>query len=111
MSGVNKAILVGNLGKDPETRYTKDGKAITNITLATSETWKDKQGQKQSKTEWHNVVFFGGIAEIAGKYLKKGSKVYIEGKLQTSDYEKDGVKRYVTEVVVDGFRGTMQMLD
>lgn len=112
MAGINRVILVGNLGKDPETRYTQDGKAITNITLATSESWKDKNtGQQQERTEWHRVVFFGGIAEIAGKYLKKGSKVYIEGKLQTRDYEKDGVKRYVTDVVVDGFSGTMQMLD
>ena len=82
MSGINKVILVGNLGKDPDVRYTPDGKAVVSITLATSESWKDKNtGQKQEKTEWHRIVMFGGIAEISGKYLKKGSKVYIEGKL------------------------------
>ena len=113
MAGVNKVILVGNLGKDPEVRYTPDGKAITNITLATSESWKDKNtGQRQEKTEWHRVVFFGGVASIAGEYLKKGSKVYIEGKLQTRKWQdQSGQERYTTEVVVDGFSGTMQMLD
>lgn len=113
MAGVNKVILVGNLGKDPEVRYTPDGKAITNITLATSESWKDKNtGQRQERTEWHRVVFFGGVASIAGEYLKKGSKVYIEGKLQTRKWQdQSGQDRYTTEVVVDGFSGTMQMLD
>ena len=113
MAGVNKVILVGNLGKDPEVRYTPDGKAVTNITLATSESWKDKNtGQRQEKTEWHRVVFFGGVASIAGEYLKKGSKVYIEGKLQTRKWQdQSGQERYTTEVVVDGFSGTMQMLD
>lgn len=112
MAGVNKVILVGNLGKDPDVRYTPDGKAITNITVATSETWKDKNtGQKQEKTEWHRVVFFGGLATIAGEYLKKGSKVYIEGKLQTRKWQdQSGQDRYTTEIVVD-FGGTMQMLD
>ena len=112
MAGVNKVILVGNLGKDPDVRYTPDGKAITNITLATSESWKDKNtGQRQEKTEWHRVVFFGGLANVAGEYLKKGSKVYIEGKLQTRKWQdKSGQDRYTTEIVVD-FGGTMQMLD
>jgi len=112
MAGVNKVILVGNLGKDPDVRYTPDGKAITNITLATSESWKDKNtGQRQEKTEWHRVVFFGGLANVAGEYLKKGSKVYIEGKLQTRKWQdQSGQDRYTTEIVVD-FGGTMQMLD
>lgn len=111
--GVNKVILVGNLGKDPEVRYTSDGRAIANITLATSESWEDKNtGQKQEKTEWHRVVFFSKLAEIAGKYLKKGSKVYVEGKLQTRKWQdQSGQDRYTTEIVVDGFSGTMQMLD
>ena len=113
MAGVNKVILVGNLGKDPDVRYTPDGRAITNITVATSESWKDKNtGQKQEKTEWHRVVFFGPVAGIAGEYLKKGSKVYIEGKLQTRKWQdQSGQDRYTTEIVVDGFSGTMQMLD
>ncbi|MDX2506577.1 MAG: single-stranded DNA-binding protein [Gammaproteobacteria bacterium] len=113
MAGVNKVILVGNLGKDPDVRYTPDGKAVTNITLATSESWKDKNtGQRQEKTEWHRVVFFGGVAGVAGEYLRKGSKVYIEGKLQTRKWQdQSGQDRYTTEVVVDGFSGTMQMLD
>ena len=110
---VNKVILLGNLGKDPETRYTPDGKAISNITLATSESWKDKNtGQKQEKTEWHRVVFFGPLAEIVGKYLHKGSKIYLEGKLQTRKWQdQSGQDKYTTEVVVDGFKGVMQMLD
>lgn len=113
MAGVNKVILVGNLGKDPEVRYTPDGKPVTNITLATSESWKDKNtGQRQEKTEWHRVVFFGGVADVAGEYLKKGSKVYVEGKLQTRKWQdQSGNDQYTTEVVVDGFKGTMQMLD
>ncbi len=113
MAGVNKVILVGRLGKEPEVRYTPDGKPITNITLATSETWKDKNtGQRQERTEWHRVVFFGGVAGVAGEYLHKGSQVYIEGKLQTSKWQdKNGQDRYTTEVVVDGFNGVMQMLD
>ncbi len=110
MAGVNKVILVGRLGKEPEVRYTPDGKPITNITLATSETWKDKNtGQRQERTEWHRVVFFGGVAGVAGEYLHKGSQVYIEGKLQTSKWQdKNGQDRYTTEVVVNG---VMQMLD
>ena len=113
MAGVNKVILVGRLGKEPEVRYTPDGKPITNITLATSETWKDKNtGQRQERTEWHRVVFFGGVAGVAGEYLHKGSQVYIEGKLQTSKWQdKNGQDRYTTEVVVDGFNSVMQMLD
>lgn len=111
MSGVNKVILVGNVGSDPETRTMQNGNAVTNITLATSETWKDKQtGQKQEKTEWHRVVLFGKVAEIAGQYLRKGSQVYIEGKLQTRKWQdQSGQDRYTTEIVVD-MGGSMQLL-
>lgn len=98
---VNKVILIGRLGKDPETRYMPNGEAVTNATLATSENWKDKSGEKQEKTEWHNLVFYRRLAEIAGEYLKKGSQVYIEGKLQTRKWEKDGVTRYSTEIIVN----------
>ena len=109
--GINKVILIGNVGGDPETRYLPNGNAVTNLTLATSDSWRDKQtGQMQERTEWHRVSFFGKIAEIAGQYLRKGSKVYIEGRLQTREWEKDGVKRYTTEIVVD-MGGSMQMLD
>ena len=109
--GVNKVILIGNLGGDPETRYMPNGNAVCNITLATSDSWKDRNtGQLQERTEWHRVVFFGKIAEIAGQYLRKGSKIYVEGRLQTREWEKDGIKRYTTEVVVD-IGGQMQMLD
>lgn len=109
--GINKVILIGNVGANPEVRYMPNGNAVTNLTLATSDSWKDKQsGQIQERTEWHRVSLFGKIAEIAGQYLVKGSKVYIEGRLQTREWEKDGVKRYTTEVVVD-MGGTMQMLD
>ena len=109
--GINKVILIGNVGGDPETRYLPNGNAVTNLTLATSDSWRDKQtGQMQERTEWHRVSFFGKIAEIAAQYLRKGSKVYIEGRLQTREWEKDGVKRYTTEIVVD-MGGTMQMLD
>ena len=102
MASVNKVILLGNLGKDPETRYTTGGDAVTNLNIATSETWKDKSGEKQEKTEWHRVVLFGRQAEIAGEYLKKGRSVYIEGRLQTRKYtDKDGVEKYSTEVVGD----------
>lgn len=108
MSGINKVILIGNLGKDPEVRYTQDGTAIANITVATSESWKDKNtGEKKEKTEWHNVVCFRKLAEICGEYLKKGSKVYIEGKLQTDKYDKDGQTHYSTKIVGN----VMQMLD
>ncbi len=105
--GINKVILVGNLGADPETRYTPSGTAITSIRIATSESWKDKTtGEQQERTEWHRIEFFGRIAEIAGEYLKKGRQVYVEGKLRTDEYEKDGVKRYSTKVIAD----EMQML-
>jgi single-strand DNA-binding protein len=108
--GVNKVILVGTCGQDPETRYLPNGTAVTNLSLATSEQWTDKQtGQKVEKTEWHRVSMFGKVAEIAGEYLRKGSQVYIEGKLQTREWEKDGIKRYTTEIVVD-MQGTMQLL-
>ncbi|MFT6733898.1 MAG: single-strand DNA-binding protein [Polaribacter sp.] len=111
--GVNKVILVGNLGQDPEVRYTPNGSAITTISIATSESWKDKNtGQMNEKTEWHRVVFFNKLAEIAGEYLRKGSQVYVEGKLKTDKYKdkETGQDRYSTSVVVDGFTGVMQML-
>src|SRR6186713_1458169 len=107
MASVNKVILIGNLGRDPETRYMPDGGAITNISIATTDTWKDKAGEKQEKTEWHRVAFFGKLAEIAGEYLKKGSQVYVEGRLRTDKYtDKAGVERYTTDVFADD----MQML-
>lgn len=110
MKGINKVILVGTCGQDPETRYTPNGNAITNLSVATSESWTDKQsGSKVEKTEWHRVCLFGKVAEIAGEDLRKGSQVYIEGKLQTREWEKDGIKRYTTEIIVD-MRGTMQLL-
>lgn len=107
--GINKVILVGNLGQDPETRYMPSGGAVTNVTIATSETWKDKQtGQPQERTEWHRVVFFNRLGEIAGEYLKKGSKVYVEGSLRTRKWQgQDGQDRYTTEIVAS----EMQMLD
>lgn len=107
--GVNKVILVGNLGADPEVRYTPSGGAVTNVNLATSETWKDKQtGQPQERTEWHRIVFFNRLAEIAGEYLKKGSKLYVEGSLRTRKWQgQDGQDRYTTEIVAS----EMQMLD
>ncbi|MFT2092282.1 single-stranded DNA-binding protein [Paraglaciecola sp. 2405UD69-4] len=109
--GVNKVILVGNLGKDPEVRYTPNGKAVANLTLATSESWKDQSGQIQEKTEWHRVSMFGKLAEIAGEYLRKGSQIYVEGKLQTRKWQdQQGQDRYTTEVVLDPFNGVMQML-
>ena len=102
MASVNKVILLGNLGRDPETRYTTGGDAVTNLNIATSEQWKDKGGEKQERTEWHRVVLFGRQAEIAGEYLKKGRSVYIEGRLQTRKYtDKDGVEKYSTEIVGD----------
>ena len=106
--GVNKVILVGNVGGDPETRFMPSGGAVTHLTLATSESWKDKQtGQPQERTEWHRVVFFNRLAEIAGEYVRKGSKIYVEGSLRTRQWEQDGVKRYTTEIVA----AEMQMLD
>jgi len=109
--GVNKVILVGNLGQDPEVRYMPNGGAVANITLATSESWRDKAtGEQKEKTEWHRVVLFGKLAEVAGEYLKKGSQVYIEGALQTRKWtDQAGVEKYTTEVVVN-VGGTMQML-
>ncbi|MDR8525232.1 single-stranded DNA-binding protein [Shewanella fidelis] len=108
--GVNKVILVGNLGQDPEVRYMPNGNAVANITVATSESWKDQQGQQQERTEWHRVVMFGKLAEITGEYLRKGSQVYLEGKLQTRKWkDQSGQDRYTTEVVVDQ-GGSMQML-
>jgi single-strand DNA-binding protein len=102
MASVNKVILLGNLGRDPETRYTTGGDAVTNLNIATSEQWKDKNGEKQERTEWHRVVLFGRQAEVAGEYLKKGRSVYIEGRLQTRKYtDKDGVEKYSTEIVAD----------
>ena len=110
MRGVNKVIIVGTCGQDPEVRYLPNGNAVTNLSLATSEQWTDKQtGQKVERTEWHRVSMFGKVAEIAGEYLRKGSQVYIEGKLQTREWEKDGIKRYTTEIIVD-MQGTMQLL-
>ncbi|MCS5563173.1 single-stranded DNA-binding protein [Marinobacter sp.] len=110
--GVNKVILIGNLGQDPDTRYTPNGNAVVNLNLATDESYKDRQtGQMVPKTEWHRIVLFGKVAEVAGQYLRKGSKVYIEGKLQTRKWQgQDGQDRYTTEVVVD-INGQMQMLD
>lgn len=105
--GVNKVILIGNLGADPDTRYMPSGGAVTNIRMATSESWKDKQtGEQKDRTEWHRITFYGRLAEIAGEYLKKGSQVYIEGKLRTRTYEKEGQTHYSTEIIADN----MQML-
>lgn len=105
---VNKVILIGNLGQDPEVRYSQGGNAIANITVATSESWKDQQGQMQERTEWHRCVMYRRLAEIAGEYLKKGAKVYLEGRLQTREWQdQQGQKRYTTEIVVN----EMQMLD
>lgn len=107
--GINKVILIGNLGRDPEVRYMPSGSAVANVTLATSSSWRDKQsGDQQERTEWHNVVFFNRLAEIAGEYLKKGSKVYVEGSLRTRKWQdKSGNDRYTTEIVAN----EMQMLD
>lgn len=108
--GVNKCIILGNLGQDPEVRYMPNGNAVANITVATSESWKDQQGQQQDRVEWHRVVLFGKLAEIAGEYLRKGSQVYLEGKLQTRKWkDQSGQDRYTTEIVIDQ-SGSMQML-
>ncbi|WAI11726.1 MAG: single-stranded DNA-binding protein [Buchnera aphidicola (Macrosiphum albifrons)] len=109
--GVNKVILIGHLGQDPEVRYMPNGNAVVNMTLATSENWKDKNtGENKEKTEWHRIVLFGKLAEIAGEYLRKGSQVYIEGSLQTRKWQdQNGLERYTTEIVVN-IGGTMQML-
>ena len=107
MASVNKAIIIGNLGKDPETRYLPNGDAVTNITVATTDTWTDKNGEKQKKTEWHRITFYRKLAEIVGEYLKKGSPVYIEGRLETRKWnDKEGIERYTTEIISD----KMQML-
>ncbi len=107
MASINKAIIVGNLGNDPEIRYSSGGDAIANMNIATTDSWKDKEGRKQEKTEWHRVTMFGKLAEICGEYLKKGSQVYIEGKLQTRKWtDKSDIERYTTEIVAD----KMQML-
>lgn len=112
MAGINKVILVGNLGQDVELKYTSDGKAVTTLSVATSESWNDKStGEKVEKTEWHRVSLFGKLAEIAGQYLHKGSKVYVEGSLRTRKWQdKTGADRYTTEVTL-GFNGVLQMLD
>ena len=111
--GVNKVILIGNLGNDPDVRFTPNGSAVANLSVATSESWTDKNtGQRQDRTEWHRVVVFGKLAEICQQYLRKGSKVYLEGKLQTRKWQdQNGQDRYSTEVVIDSFSGQMQMLD
>jgi single-strand DNA-binding protein len=108
MASVNKVLIVGNLGRDPETRYTPGGDCITNITVATTDSWKDKaSGEKKEQTEWHRITFFGKLAEIAGQYLKKGSQIYVEGSLRTRKYkDKDGVEKYATDIKAD----SMQML-
>ncbi|MBD1572842.1 single-stranded DNA-binding protein [Vibrio sp. S17_S38] len=110
--GINKVILVGNLGTDPEIRYLPSGGAVANITIATSESWRDKAtGEQREKTEWHRVALFGKLAEVAGEYLRKGSQVYVEGQLQTRKWQdQSGQDRFTTEVVVQGFNGVMQML-
>ncbi len=110
--GINKVILIGNLGQDPEVRYMPGGNAVTSINLATSDTWRDKQtGEQRERTEWHRVVFMGMLAEVAGNHLKKGSQVYLEGKLKTRKWQdQSGQERYTTEVLVDSFTGVMQML-
>jgi single-strand DNA-binding protein len=110
--GINKVILVGNLGQDPEVRYMPNGNAVANITLATSDSYKDKNtGQLVDKTEWHRVVFFGKLAEVVGEYCRKGSQIYVEGKLQKRKWQdQQGQEKYTTEIVVDGFTGQMQML-
>lgn len=112
MKGINKVILIGNLGQDPEIRYTSGGMAIATLSLATSESWRDKQtGEHKERTEWHRVVFMGKLAEVAGQHLKKGAQVYVEGKLETRKWrDQSGQERYTTEVLVDSFTGVLQML-
>jgi len=107
-SGVNKVILIGNLGKDPEVRYTPSGQAVANFTIATNENWTDKQGQKQERTEWHRIVVWGKPAELCGEYLSKGRQVYVEGRLQTREWtNKEGAKQYTTEVVANPVGGVI----
>ena len=112
MNGLNKVILIGNLGADPQSRQLPDGKTVTNLSLATSENWTDKNGEKQTRTEWHKISIFGKGAEIAAKYMKSGSKVFIEGKLQTRKWEdQNGQKQYTTEIIINEYVGSFQMLD
>jgi len=112
MKGVNKVIIIGNLGTDPQSRQLNDGKTVTNLSVATSETWNDKDGQKQTRTEWHRVSIFGKGAEIAANLLKSGSKVYIEGKLQTRSWkDQNGEKQYSTEIIISEYAGSFQILD
>ena len=113
MAGINKVILVGNLGAKPELKYGASGNAVTNLSVATSDSWTDKStGQKQERTEWHRVSLFGKLAEVAAQYTDKGSKVYVEGKLQTTKYtDNAGIEKYSTSIVVGGFNGVFQMLD
>jgi len=101
---LNKVQLIGRTGKEPEVRYTTAGDAVTNVSLATTESWKDKEGQKQEKTEWHNLVFYRGLAEVVGEYVKKGALIYIEGKLTTEKYEKDGENHYITKIIVSDMK-------
>ena len=110
--GINRVILIGNLGQDPEVRYMPNGNAVANFSVATSESWKDKQtGETRDRTEWHRVVVFGKLAEIAGEYIKKGTQVYLEGQLQTRKWQdQSGQDRYTTEVVINPIGGTLQML-
>lgn len=109
---VNKATILGNLGADPEIKRTQDGRPIANLRVATTETWKDRDGNRKEKTEWHKVVIFNdGLCKVAEQYLKKGAKVYIEGQLQTRKWEKDGVAHYATEIVLQGFNSVLTMLD
>lgn len=103
MAGVNKVILIGNLGKDPEVRKLDGGATVCNFPMATTETYKDKNGERKEQTEWHNIVLWRGLADVAEKYLKKGSQIYLEGKLRTRSWEKDGIKRYTTEIVGENF--------
>ncbi|MAI53273.1 MAG: single-stranded DNA-binding protein [Gammaproteobacteria bacterium TMED95] len=106
--GINKVIIVGNLGRDPETRYLPSGGAVTNVSVATSKSWRDREsGEQKDRTEWHRVVFFNRLAEIASEYLKRGSKIYLEGELRTREWEREGQKHYTTEIVAN----EMQMLD
>lgn len=105
MASVNKVILIGNLGQDPETKFMKNGDAVSNITIATTDTWKDKNGEKQEKTEWHKVTFYRQLAEIVGKWLKKGSPVYIEGRLETRKWtDKEGIERYTTDIIANDMK-------
>lgn len=107
---INKVILIGNVGQDPEIRQTQTGQELANFSLATSENWKDKSGEKKEKTEWHNIIVFGNLVSVVKNYIKKGTKLYIEGQLETQKYEKDGKTNYTTKIVVKGFNSTLQIL-